>query len=55
MYTEIGLPRASELCSGILLQGTNQSCISKQILKSFQRYLDALKNMAKVITDSFKN
>ena len=33
----------------------NQSFVSKQILKGFQRYPDVLKNMAKIITNFFKN
>ena len=41
------LPRASELYSRMLSQGTNQSCINKQILKSFQRYPDLLKKYGK--------
>ena len=49
------LPRASELYSRMLSQGANQSCINKQILKDFQRYLEVLKNMPRTITNSFKN
>ena len=37
------LPRAPKLLSRVLSQGTNQSCISKQILKSFPRYPAVLK------------
>ena len=48
------LPRASGLYLRMLLQGASQSCIKKQILKSFQRYPDVLKNIARIITNSFK-
>ena len=41
------LARASELYSGMLSQGANQSCINEEILKSFQRYLDVLKKCGK--------
>ena len=47
MKLENFLPRASELYSRMLLQGSNQSCINKKILKSFQRYLDVLKKYRK--------
>ena len=50
---EYFLPRASKLCSPMLW--ANQSCVNKQILKGFQRYPDVLKNMAKIITNFFKN
>ena len=41
------LPRASELYSRMLSQRANQSCINKQILKSFERYPDVLKKYGK--------
>ena len=47
------LPKVSELCSRMLSQ--YQSSINKPVLKGFQRYLDVLKNMAKILTISFKN
>ena len=49
MYTETEafLPRTSELYSRILSQEANQSCINKQIQKSFQRYPDVLKKYGK--------
>ena len=47
MKLENFLPRASELYSRMLFQGSNQSCINKKILKSFQRYLDVLKKYRK--------
>ena len=41
------LSRASELYSRMLSQSTNQSCINKLILKSFQIYPDVLKKYGK--------
>ena len=41
------LPRASELYSRMTSQGANQTCINKQILKSFQRCPDVLKQYGK--------
>ena len=41
------LPRALELCSRMLSQGSNQSYMNKQILKGFQRYPDVLKKYGK--------
>ena len=41
------LPRASELGSRMLSQGSNQSYMNKQILKGFQRYPDVLKKYGK--------
>ena len=41
------LLRTSELYSRILSQGANQTCINKQIFKSFQRYPDVLKKYGK--------
>ena len=41
------VPVASELYSTMLLQGANQSCINKQIVKGFQRSAEVLKKHGK--------